>query len=141
MAEPDYLTAIQGNAEQCVRYFAEGLGAPPLDYTRASLQTIDDFLGALHLGVEPPGLALETAVQLITCYLYETARREYGGFYISGNEENPFVLAIPEPEPRVIVFVQQKVRGRIANGEEDNIPFFYDGIPGLLATQGVSWLT
>jgi hypothetical protein len=80
-------------------------------------------------------------VQLVSCYVYETARREHGGFYIAGDAENPFVLAIPEPEPRVIVFVQQKVRGRVSNGKEDSIPFFYDGIPGLLATPGVSWLT
>lgn len=140
MAGPE-LTAIEGNAQQCVRYFADVLGAPPLDYSQASLRTIDDYLEALHLGVEPPALTLESAVQLITCYIYETARREHGGFYIEGNAENPFVLAIPEPEPRVIVFVQQKVRGRIANGAEDSIPFFYDGIPGLLATDGISWLT
>jgi hypothetical protein len=141
MGDADFLEAIRGNAESCVRYFAEVLEAPPLDYTRASLATVDDFLGALHLGVEPPGQSLENVVQLISCYVYETARREYGGFYIEGNAENPFVLGIPEREPRVIVFVQQKVRGRISNGPEDNIPFFYDGIPGLLATPGVSWLT
>ena len=96
-----------------------------LDYSPESLEIVDGLLGDLHT----KGVALPEDVQVdVSAYIFEVARREFGGRYLSGDDENPFVLMIGEPDFQLGVMVMSKVAGRVANGPEDNIPFFYAGI-------------
>jgi len=101
-----------------------------LDYSPESLEIVDGLLGDLHT----KGVALPEDVQVdVSAYIFEVARREFGGRYLSGDDENPFVLMIGEPDFQLGVMVMSKVAGRAANGPEDNIPFFYAGIAAPVA--------
>lgn len=103
------------------------------DYSLDSLRAVDDYLGRYHETGEPlPDGNLVAA----SAYVSETLRATYGGRYLLGpDQQNPLVLVVGEPDCRIGVMVMGKVHGRTVNGPEDSIPFFADGIPGLLARQ------
>lgn len=101
-----------------------------LDGSRASLDAVDGLLGEMHAsGQEIP----EPVWYDVSAYINEVARREFGGRYVRVDEQDPVALVIGEPEFGVLVRTMSKVRGRVTNGDEDNIPFFYDGIAPLVA--------
>jgi hypothetical protein len=52
---------------------------------------------------------------------------EFGGRYLRFDEDNPLVLVVGEPEFSVGLCAMSKVQGRVVNGPEDDIPFFYAG--------------
>lgn len=78
---------------------------------------------------------------LASAYVFETARRQFGGRYLRGDQENLFVLVIGEPDFRVGVLVMAKIEGRAVNGPEDNIPFFYAGVAPLVERRASATLT
>ncbi|MEP6482246.1 MAG: hypothetical protein ABJA94_09590 [Rhodoglobus sp.] len=103
--------------------------ASALDFTRSSLDVVDDVLGGFYV----KGIALSPEQHFVaSAYVFEVARREFGGRYLRGAGANPFVLVIGEPEFEVGVMVMAKIVGRTVNGPEDNILFFYDGIAPLV---------
>ena len=112
----------------------EGPGSPvpagALDYTRASLSSVDAVLQDFYVqGAELP----EDLHWLTTAYLFEVARREFGGRYLRGDDDNPLVLVVGGSDAQVGVLGFGKVRGRAVNGPEDSLGFFYDGIAPALA--------
>ncbi|UUZ81047.1 hypothetical protein LJK88_41015 [Paenibacillus sp. P26] len=60
-------------------------------------------------------------------YIFEVARRNYGGQYFWEQDRNQPVLVTGEPEYSVSIFAFDKVKGRIQNGKEDEIPYYFDG--------------
>ena len=125
--------AMASQAADFVHAFA-GPGSPvpagALDYTRASLGAVDAVLQDFYVqGTELP----EDLHWLTTAYLFEVARREFGGRYLRGDDDNPFVLVVGGPDAQVGVLGFGKVRGRVVNGPEDDLGFFYDGIAPALA--------
>lgn len=127
---------IAENADTFVLFWREEVQGPDLDYSRASLDDVDAFLGVLH----QTGQSLPANLQgLAVAYLCEVARRQYGGAYVEGDGENPYRLAIGDP-PAVLLHPFQKVRGRLVNGEEDSLPFYYDGIADHVGTPGLTRL-
>lgn len=101
-----------------------------LDYSEESLELVDRVLDDFYRqGASLP----EDLHFLASAYVFEVARRAFGGRYLRADAENPFVLVIGEGEAEVGVCVMSKVRGRTVNGPEDNIPFFYAGIAPLVA--------
>lgn len=105
------------------------IDASKLDYSEDSLHLVDKVLQDFHQRQEqlPDDLHF-----LASAYVFETARRHFGGRYLRGDQDNPFVLVIGEPDFRVGVLVMAKVKGRVANGLEDSIPYFYAGIAPLV---------
>ncbi|MHC2219478.1 hypothetical protein [Rhizobium leguminosarum] len=103
--------------------------ASKLDFSEGSLHLVDQVLQDFYRrqAALPDDLHF-----LASAYVFETARRQFGGRYLRGDQENPFVLVIGEPDFRIGVFVMGKIKGRAANGPEDNIPFFYAGIAPLV---------
>ncbi|KRC61556.1 hypothetical protein ASE14_11965 [Agromyces sp. Root81] len=100
-----------------------------LDYSRASLRTVDDILGELHRR----GDTLPADEQLlVSAYVFETLRREFGGEYRRRDGENPWILVIGEPDFQLEVLAMRKIVGRVENGDEDGLVFFSDGIPALV---------
>ena len=96
-----------------------------LDYSEASLGHVDRILDDFHRR----GVALPEDLHfLASAYLFETARREFGGRYLRGDDDNTFVLVLGEPDCQIGIMAMAKVAGRAANGPEDDIPFFYAGI-------------
>lgn len=59
--------------------------------------------------------------------MVEVTRRQFGGRYLRGDEEDPLGLVIGEPDFQLGVMVMRKVAGRVANGPEDSLPSFYAG--------------
>ncbi|TGX50162.1 hypothetical protein E5A73_17215 [Sphingomonas gei] len=101
-----------------------------LDYSEASLELVDRVLDDFYRKEAPLPDDLHF---LISAYVFEVARRAFGGRYLRGDEENPFVLVIGEKPAEVGVCVMSKVHGRALNGPEDGIPFFYAGIAPLVS--------
>lgn len=113
---------------------ATGEGAPlapeALDLSRESLDVVDEILDTFHRQTDT---LPDPLLWMASSYILEVARAEFGGRYLAGPEGDPVVLVMGEPEVRIGILVFSKVRGRVANGLEDAIPFFYDGIePAIL---------
>lgn len=139
--EPDAQSDMPESLEQAMEWqaadFVTAFSQPDspidgskLDYSPASLEEVDRLLDNVHyFGRELPG-----DMHFVTsAYVFEVARREFGGRYLRGDEQEPFVLVIGEGDAEVGVCVMGKVRGRTVNGIEDNIPFFYAGIAPAIA--------
>lgn len=128
-------TLEQGMATQAEDFIGafRGDGSPvdadALDYSEASLIHVDRILDDFF---KRPAPLPDDLHFLASAYVFETARREFGGRYLRGDEENPFVLVIGEPDFQIGVCVMAKVAGRAENGPEDSIPFFYAGIQPLV---------
>lgn len=128
-------TIEDGMASQAAEFVDawRGDGAPidadKLDYTRESLALVDEVLQNFHeRQVELP----EDLHFLASAYVFETARRQYGGRYLRGDGVDQFVLVMGEPDCQVGWCAMSKVKGRADNGPEDDLTFFYDGIAGPL---------
>ena len=109
-------------------------GAPidgsKLDYSETSLTLVDRVLNDFYL----QQASLPDDLHFLTsAYVFEVARREFGGRYLRGDEQNPFVLVMGKQDAEVGVCVMSKIRGRTTNGPEDSIPYFYAGIAPLIA--------
>ena len=94
-----------------------------LDYSLASVSALDEALEAAHLGT----LAL-TPMQTVgaAAYLYEVARRAYGGLYEVCDDEDPVVLVCGEPEAEVCFCAIAKVERRIRYGASEAIPPYFE---------------
>ncbi|MCH4547013.1 hypothetical protein MK632_14680 [Rhizobium changzhiense] len=105
------------------------IDASKLDFSEGSLHLVDQVLQDLY---QRQAALPDDLHFLASAYVFETARRQFGGRYLRGDQENPFVLVIGEPDFRVGVLVMAKIKGRAVNGPEDNNPFFYAGIAPLV---------
>ncbi|MGO7064450.1 hypothetical protein ACCT15_34370 [Rhizobium ruizarguesonis] len=114
------------------------IDASKLDFSEGSLQLVDQVLQDFY---QRQAALPDDLHFLASAYVFETARRQFGGRYLRGDEHNPFVLVIGEPDFRVGVLVMAKIKGRAVNGPEDNIPFFYAGIAPLVERRASATLT
>ncbi|NRP85254.1 hypothetical protein GFPCMMHI_01139 [Ensifer adhaerens] len=105
------------------------IDASKLDYSESSLLLVDQVLDDFY---RKQATLPEDLHFLASAYVFETTRRQFGGRYLRGDQDNPFVLVIGEPDFRVGIMVMGKIRGRAVNGPEDGIPFFYAGIARLV---------
>lgn len=124
--------AMASQAADFVRAFNSPnapIDASKLDYSEESLLLVDRVLNDFFERQTPLPDDLHF---LASAYVFETARSQFGGRYLRGDEENPFVLLIGEPEFRLGVMVMGKIKGRAVNGPEDSISFFYAGIAPLI---------
>lgn len=60
-------------------------------------------------------------------YVLEVARRNYGGVYFWEDDLKQPMLKTGLPDFEVSILAFEKVRNRIMNGDEDNIPYFFKG--------------
>lgn len=99
-----------------------------LDFSEASLDLVDADLQDYHLKL---GEFTEELHIMFSAYIFECAKKQYGGRYLNGNERNPYILVIGEPDFQIGFSAMEKVIMRIDNGMDDNIRFFYQGIAPL----------
>ncbi|KRD79838.1 hypothetical protein [Lysobacter sp. Root983] len=113
----DFINAFRGPGSP--------IDADGLDFSRDSIALVDRILQDFYAqnAQLPDDLHF-----LASAYVFECARRRYGGRYLRGDEKNPFVLVVGEPEFQIGVCAMEKVLGRATNGPEDNLQFFFDGI-------------
>ncbi|MEW9094827.1 MAG: hypothetical protein AB2417_07045 [Clostridiaceae bacterium] len=91
-----------------------------------SLKEVDDLLDDLS-DYELDEDDLYSVCSMVGSYIFEVARKNYGGEYYWVQEKEQPVLITGEPNFSVSLYAFEKVRGRIVNGKEDNIPFYFKG--------------
>ncbi len=97
------------------------------DYSFESLKAVDALLEEMSDFIFDDEDALYNASTMIGSYVFEVARRNYGGEYFWVSDEEQPILEAGQPDYAVSIKAWEKVRGRIENGEEDNIPFYIAG--------------
>lgn len=96
------------------------------DFSVDSLRNVDDILEELG-GFELDDNILDSVSSMAGSYIFEVARRNYGGKYYWIQERKQPVLVTGEPEFSISIMAFEKVRSRIQNGKEDEIPYYFDG--------------
>jgi len=96
------------------------------DFSIESLEAVDRLLDELS-GYGLNEAALLDASSMIGSYVFEVARRNYGGEYFWIEEEQQPLLTAGLPDYRISIKAWEKVRGRLTKGKEDNITFYIDG--------------
>ncbi|MGV1760949.1 hypothetical protein ACQZ6F_28740 [Rhizobium sp. A22-96] len=66
------------------------IDASKLDYSESSLRLVDQVLDDFYRKQAP---LPEDLHFLASSYVFETARRQFGGRYLRGDQDNPFVLS------------------------------------------------
>jgi hypothetical protein len=96
------------------------------DFSVESLQDVDAMLDELR-DFEIDEDYLNSACSMVGSYIFEVARRNFGGEYYWVQDKEQPVLITGEPAFSVLIYAFDKVRGRIVNGEEDNILYYFEG--------------
>lgn len=125
--------SIASDAERFVATFPYAASPVPegaLDFTRASLTHIEAMLGALHVAGRP---LPERLHQSIAVYLFETARREFGGRYLRFEAPDPLILLVGEPRAEVGICAMSRIASRVQQGPEESIVHYYASIAPLIA--------
>jgi hypothetical protein len=106
----------------------DGRGGGKLDYSEASLAVVDEMLAEAGQWLsEMTREQVTMLAQDFGCYVLEVGRKEFGGKYQWHDGRDQPVLVVGEPAFRVAMIAWDKVQGRLAGDEGDNIPFFYAG--------------
>ncbi|SDE65716.1 hypothetical protein SAMN04488542_101292 [Fontibacillus panacisegetis] len=122
---------MQSRLEQDVIFTAESFtnnfaDKGKLDFSIESLCCVDDILDEL-CDFELDEDNLDSVSSMAGCYIFEVARRNYGGKYYWITERKQPVLVTGEPNFSISILAFDKVKGRILNGQEDNIPYYFEG--------------
>ena len=110
-----------------------------LDFSVESLIAVDDILEeASNFYNEMSEDEKLKLIRTTGCYIAEVARRNFGGkYYWDRHLEQPIFIT-GEPEFEVMILPLDKVRGRLENGQEDNIPFYFEGYIEQVQKKGVA---
>lgn len=107
--------------------FAENFGDKgKFDYSINSLVQVDDLLDEMSDYMLDED-TIYNIYTMVGSYVFETARRNYGGRYYWLQDEQQPILVAGEPDFSVTIKVWEKVRSRLEKGVEDNIPFYIEG--------------
>lgn len=123
----EFISKATSNAEKIVRAFNTKYDGA-FDYSIRSLNVLDslieDFSDFADLSDEE---IIDDFCAQAGSYILEVARRSYGGVYFwEDNSKQPMLkTGLPEFEISILTF--EKVKNRIVNGDEDNIPYFFKG--------------
>ncbi|MFD1175935.1 hypothetical protein ACFQ3W_06390 [Paenibacillus puldeungensis] len=122
---------MQNKLEQDIRSTAESFTTNfsdrgNFDFSVESLKGVDDLLDEIS-DFEIDEDHLESISSMVGCYIFEVARRNYGGQYYWIQETEQPVLVTGQPDFSVSILAFEKVKGRVQNGKEDSIPFYFDG--------------
>lgn len=126
--QKEFIESTTNNAEILVSSFNENL-SNGLDYTVSSLAILDDEIRRLlsENKDDMDSEMLEDIIAQAGSYIFEVARRNFGGKYFWYDQLNQPILVTGQPEFEVSILAFNKVKGRIDNGTEDNIQFYFAG--------------
>lgn len=117
---------LQQTIIETAEEFGKGSGSEDaLDFSVKSIEILDLLLDEAADFLE--GENLENFVPVAGCYLFEVARRNFGGTYYWNEQQNQPILVTGEPEYHVAIMTFEKVKDRMVNGEEDNLPYYFQG--------------
>ncbi len=115
---------IISTAESFVNNFSD---RGVFDFSFDSLNEVDSLLDEMSDYVIDED-TLYNIFTMVGSYVFEVVRRNYNGKYYWIPEEEQPILVIGEPDFAVSIKAWEKVKGRIENGLEDNIPFYIEGL-------------
>ncbi|ADV47503.1 hypothetical protein Celal_0150 [Cellulophaga algicola DSM 14237] len=99
-----------------------------LDYSVKSLEQVDNLLEeAIDFYDEMDEKQKQSLINSVGAYVFEVARKNFGGRYFWYDHLNQPILVTGQPEFEVSILAFEKVKGRLENGKEDNIPFYFAG--------------
>lgn len=96
------------------------------DFSRDSLLDVNALLDEIGDYVFDED-DLYNCYTMIGSYIFEVARRNYGGKYYWVNDEQQPILVAGGPDFTVSIKAWDKTRMYIKNGSEDDIQFYIDG--------------
>jgi len=99
-----------------------------LNFSVESLKVVDNILEEVNEFKEDMNEGqINSVVQTVGSYVFEVARKNFGGRYFWYDQLNQPILVTGQPNFEISLLAFEKVKGRIQNGKEDNIPFFFQG--------------
>lgn len=114
-------------SNECAEHFKKRYGNK-FDFSEESLEIIDKLLEDVSdFKEEMNDDQIQWIIEKVGAYIFEVARIHYGGkyFWYDARKQPILVSGLPDFEISLLSF--DKVKGRIENGYEDNIPFFFKG--------------
>lgn len=114
---------IVGTAKSFTENFRE---QENFDYSVESLTAVDALLDEMQDFVEDEDMRCNICT-MAGCYVFETARRNYGGVYYWLRDREQPILVAGEPDFSVSILAWDKVKGYLENGAEDSLPFYIAG--------------
>jgi hypothetical protein len=126
-AQQEFIDDSTANAERIVESFNEKYDGA-FDYSEESLVALDELLDNFaDFGDEMDEEMREDLIAQAGSYIFEVARRNFGGkyFWYDQLDQPLLVTGLPNFEISLVAF--DKVKMRIENGQEDNIPYFFKG--------------
>ena len=117
--QDEFIERVQAAAED---FLTVAPDRSALDYSLESVVALDAALDEAYQG----RLAL-TPMQTVgaAAYVYEVARRHYGGLYEVCDDDDPVVLVTGEPEFDVCLCAISKVERRVRLGESEALTTFF----------------
>ncbi|MDR0229364.1 MAG: hypothetical protein LBI72_09910 [Flavobacteriaceae bacterium] len=99
-----------------------------LDYSVESLKVVDNILDDIACHYEDiDATILHIIVTLTSSYIFEVAKRNFGGKYYWYEELQQPIFVTSKPHFEVSLLVFEKVKRRLKYGYDDHIPLFFDG--------------
>jgi len=122
----DFTRDMAKSAEFFVSTKAERFSG--LDFSVNSLNIVDNILEeASEFYDEMNDKQKQNLISAVGSYIFEVARRNFGGKYFWYEKLSQPILVTGQPDFEVSILPFEKVKGRLENGKEDNIPFYFAG--------------
>ncbi len=123
----DFTHQVVSTAEGCVEHY-KGKYGDALDFSVGSLVTIDTILDDSAGSLSRMEEAQQTwIISSVGSYIFEVARRNYGGKFYWHDQKNQPIFVTGQPDFEISIMAFEKVKGRLNNGKEDNIPYYFKG--------------
>ncbi len=125
--QQEFISKATSNAERIVRAFNTKYDGA-FDYSIRSLNVLDSLIEDFSdFADQSDEEIIDDFCAQAGSYILEVARRSYGGIYFWEDSLKQPMLKTGLPEFEVSILTFEKVKNRIINGGEDNIPYFFKG--------------
>lgn len=123
--QQEFISKATNHAERIVRAFNPKYDGA-FDYSIRSLNVLDSLIEDYADFSDPSDdeMIYDFCVQAGS-YILEVARRNFGGVYFWEDDLKQPMLKTGFPDFEITLLTFNKVRNRILNGEEHNIPYFF----------------
>jgi PAS domain-containing protein len=126
-AQQEFIEDMISNAER-IRAAYNQLFMNAFDYSVSSLKMLDDLLEQFHQNQDDMDDEMKSElIGQAGGYVFEVARRKYGGKYYWYDQMDQPILVTGQPDFEISILAFDKVKLRIENGKEDNIPYYFKG--------------
>jgi len=123
----EFIKDMTSNAERISEAYNEMLGGA-LDYSVSSLKALDELLEQFHENQNDIDEEMKSdVIAQAGSYVFEVARRNYGGKYYWYDQMNQPIFVTGQPNFEISIIAFDKVKMRIENGKEDQLPFYFKG--------------